>query len=163
QAENCGSSLCGRRQGARCAHRTEIVKPVAGAIRDGNRSFNNQLQAGPITMAYAANAITPDRQRAELAALSAPAVLFTLAMVAFPVVYTVWLSFRAFSSTGRQSFVGLGNYAKLIADNEFWHGLWVTLALYVLSLVLQLVLGVWLALLLFHAKRLPGIVRLLFI
>ena len=114
-------------------------------------------------MAYAANAITPDRQRAELAALSAPAVLFTLAMVAFPVVYTVWLSFRAFSSTGRQSFVGLGNYAKLIADNEFWHGLWVTLALYVLSLVLQLVLGVWLALLLFHAKRLPGIVRSLFI
>ena len=32
-----------------------------------------------------------------------------------------------------------------------------------LSLVLQLVFGVWLALLLFHAKRLPGIVRSLFI
>ena len=84
-------------------------------------------------------------------------------MIAFPVVYTVWLGFHAFSSTGRQSFVGLGNYAKLVSDNEFWHGLWVTLALYVLSLVLQLVLGVWLALLLFHAKRLPGIVRSLLI
>ena len=114
-------------------------------------------------MAHAANAATPDRQRAELVALSAPAVLFTLAMIAFPVVYTVWLGFHAFSSTGRQSFVGLGNYAKLVSDNEFWHGLWVTLALYVLSLVLQLVLGVWLALLLFHAKRLPGIVRSLLI
>jgi len=33
----------------------------------------------------------------------------------------------------------------------------------VLSLVLQLVFGVWLALVLFHAKRLPGIVRSLFI
>src|SRR5271155_2881646 len=97
-------------------------------------------------MAYAANAVTPDRQRAELVALSAPAVLFTLAMIAFPVVYTVWLGFHAFSSTRHQSFVGLGNYSKLIADNEFWHGLWV-----------------WLALLLFHAKRLPGIVRSLFI
>ena len=32
-----------------------------------------------------------------------------------------------------------------------------------LSLVLQLVFGVWLALVLFHAKRLPGIVRSLFI
>ncbi|XSC45788.1 hypothetical protein ACF1BQ_007075 [Bradyrhizobium sp. RDT10] len=107
-------------------------------------------------MAYAANAVAPDRQRAELAALSAPAVLFTLAMIAFPVIYTVWLGFHSFSSTGQQSFAGLGNYSKLIADGEFWHGLWVTLALYVLSLVLQLVLGIWLALLLFHAKRLPG-------
>ena len=114
-------------------------------------------------MAYAANAVTPDRQRTELVALSAPAVVFTLAMIAFPVVYTVWLSFHSFSSTGRQSFVGLGNYTKLIADGEFWHGLWVTLALYVLSLVLQLVLGIWLALVLFNAKRLPGIVRSLFI
>jgi ABC-type sugar transport system permease subunit len=60
----------------------------------------------------AANAVTPDRQRAELAALSAPAVLFTLAMIAFPVAYTVWLSFHAFSSTGRQSFVGLGNLCQ---------------------------------------------------
>ena len=77
-------------------------------------------------------------------------------MIAFPVVYTVWLGFHAFSSTGRQSFVGLGNFAKLIADGEFWHGLWVTLALYVLSLVLQLVLGIWLALVLFNAKQLPG-------
>ena len=32
-----------------------------------------------------------------------------------------------------------------------------------LSLVLQLVFGVWLALVLFHAKRLPGIVRSMFI
>jgi multiple sugar transport system permease protein len=39
----------------------------------------------------------------------------------------------------------------------------VTLALYVLSLALQLVLGIWLALLLFHAKKLPGVVRSLFI
>ena len=114
-------------------------------------------------MATAANAVAPDRQRAELAALSVPAVAFTLAMIAFPVAYTIWLGFHAFSSTGRQTFVGLGNYSKLIADSEFWHGLWVTLALYVLSLVLQLVLGIWLALLLFHAKRLPGIVRSLFI
>jgi hypothetical protein len=51
---------------------------------------------------------------------------------------------------------GLANYSKLASDYEFWHGLWVTIALYLLSLVLQLVFGVWLALVLFHAKRLPG-------
>jgi multiple sugar transport system permease protein len=105
----------------------------------------------------------PDWQRLELSALSAPAVIFTFAMIAFPVVYTVLLGFQSFSSTGKQSFVGIANYSKLLADNEFWHGLWVTIALYVLSLVLQLVLGVWLALVLFHAKRLHGLVRSLFI
>jgi multiple sugar transport system permease protein len=110
-----------------------------------------------------AAAATDNRHRAELAALSAPAVLFTVGMIAFPVVYTIWLGFQTFSSTGKQSFAGLANYSKLMMDNEFWHGLWVTIALYVLSLVLQLVLGIWLALILFHAKRLPGIVRSLFI
>jgi multiple sugar transport system permease protein len=106
---------------------------------------------------------TQHRQRLELAALSAPAVLFTIGMIAFPVIYTVWLGFHTFSSTGHESFSGLANYAKLVSDNEFWHGLWVTLALYLLSLVLQLVLGVWLAMVLFNAKRLPGVVRSLFI
>ncbi|MBV9064465.1 MAG: sugar ABC transporter permease, partial [Methylobacteriaceae bacterium] len=106
---------------------------------------------------------TQDRQRMELSALSAPAVLFTFSMIAFPVIFTVWLGFQSFSSTGKQSFVGLANYSKLLTDNEFWHGLWVTIALYLLSLVLQLVLGVWLALVLFHAKRLHGLVRSLFI
>jgi multiple sugar transport system permease protein len=106
---------------------------------------------------------TQDRQRLELAALSAPAVLFTVGMIAFPVIYTVWLGFHSFSSTGQESFSGLANYTKLLSDNEFWHGLWVTMALYLLSLVLQLVLGVWLAMVLFNAKRLPGVVRSLFI
>jgi multiple sugar transport system permease protein len=116
-----------------------------------------------LIMGEGAEAAGDDRQRLELAALSAPAVLFTVGMIAFPLIYTVWLSFQSFSTTGKQSFAGLANYGKLISDNEFWHGLWVTLALYVLSLALQLVLGVWLALVLFHAERLSGIVRSLFI
>lgn len=114
-------------------------------------------------MTNVATAVSPDRQRLELAALSAPAVIFTVGMIAFPVVYTIWLGFHTFSSTGQQTFVGIANYAKLAADDQFWHGLWVTIALYVLSLVMQLVLGIWLALVLFHAKRLPGFVRSLFI
>src|SRR3954451_11809115 len=102
-------------------------------------------------MSDSAATLTQDRQKLEMAALSAPAVIFTVAMIAFPVVYTIWLGFQTFSSTGKQSFAGLANYSKLISDYEFWHGLWITIALFVLSLVL------------FHAKRLPGIVRSLFI
>lgn len=114
-------------------------------------------------MSDAAATLTNDRQKLELTALSAPAVLFTVGMIAFPVIYTVWLSFQSFSSTGQQSFAGAANYTRLVSDHEFWNGLWVTFALYVLSLVLQLFFGIWLALVLFHAKRLPGIVRSLFI
>lgn len=107
--------------------------------------------------------LTDHRKDPQLAMLSAPAVLFTVGMIAFPVIYTIWLSLQSFSSTGQQSFAGLVNYEKLLADREFWHGLWVTIALYVLSLVLQLVFGIWLAIVLFHAKKLPGVVRSLFI
>ncbi len=116
-----------------------------------------------VAMEEGREASAHDRQRLELAALSAPAVLFTVGMIAFPLAYTIWLSFQSFSTTGKQSFAGLANYARLVSDGEFWHGLWVTLALYVLSLALQLVLGVWLALVLFQARRLSGIVRSLFI
>ena len=52
-------------------------------------------------MADAAATLTQDRQKLELSALSAPAVIITVAMIAFPVVYTIWLGFQSFSSTGK--------------------------------------------------------------
>ena len=51
----------------------------------------------------------------------------------------------------------------MIDDVQFWNGIWITFYLYALSLAMQLVLGTGLALLLFRAKRLPGILRSLFI
>ncbi|WP_457662889.1 carbohydrate ABC transporter permease [Sinorhizobium medicae] len=50
-----------------------------------------------------------------------------------------------------------------MADGEFWNGLYVTFALYILSMVLQLVAGIYLAMLLFHSKRLSGLLRSLLI
>lgn len=102
-------------------------------------------------------------QALQLTALSAPAVLFTFAMIAFPFGYAIWLGFHSFTTSGQSRFVGLGNYSKLIHDVEFWNGLYVTFALYFLGLVLQIASGVYLALLLFNAKRLSGFVRSLFI
>ena len=101
--------------------------------------------------------------KGQLAALGAPAVIFTVAMIAFPVVYTLYLSFEAFSATGTTRFVGAGNYTRMVSDENFWNGLVITFYLYALSLVLQLFFGTALALLLFRAKRLPGFVRSLFI
>ena len=106
---------------------------------------------------------TPDNTKTQLAALSAPALLFTVGMIAFPFFYTIWLSLEAFSATGTSHFAGIINYRHMVDDGEFWHGLVVTFTLYFLSLALQLVAGTWLALLLFRSKRLPGIIRSLFI
>ena len=101
--------------------------------------------------------------RRQLHALTAPAVLFTLLMIAFPFGYTIWLSLQDVTMGATPRFAGAGNYAAMLRDAEFWNGLWITLGLYALSLVLQLVLGTWIALLLHGAKRLSGLVRTLMI
>ncbi len=99
----------------------------------------------------------------QLAALSTPAVVFTLALIAFPFGYTVWLSLNEVAMGSPARFAGLANYAAMFKDVEFWNGLKITLVLYLLSLVLQLVLGTWIALLLHNAKQLSGVVRTLMI
>lgn len=104
-----------------------------------------------------------DEHRGQMAAMSMPALIFTVGMIAFPFIYTIWMSFQLYSSTGQITGSGIGNYQRMVGDDEFWNGIWITFYLYFLSLALQLVLGTGLAMLLFRAKRLPGIVRSLFI
>jgi multiple sugar transport system permease protein len=89
--------------------------------------------------------------------------MFTVLMIAFPVGYTIWLGFMSFSTAGEARFSGIENYSRLVTDGEFWNGLYVTFALYFLSLALQLVFGIYLAMILFQSKRLSGIVRSLII
>lgn len=102
-------------------------------------------------------------QKHQLTFLAAPSLVFCVGMIAFPLVYTAWISLQQSSATGGLRFTGLGNYARMIGDDQFWNGIVVTFYLYFLSLALQLFFGTWLALLLFNAKRLPGIIRSLFI
>lgn len=101
--------------------------------------------------------------RSQLNMLSTPAVIFTLALIAFPFGYTVWLSLHEFTFGGTSTLNYGRNYALMLEDAEFWNGLKITLVLYVLSLALQLVLGTYVALLLHASKKLSGIVRTLMI
>jgi multiple sugar transport system permease protein len=101
--------------------------------------------------------------RGQLTFLSAPAVAFTLLLIAFPFAYTVWMSLHDFSFGGKSTLNYGLNYVQMLHDAEFWNGLKITLFLYVLSLLLQLVLGTYVALLLHSSKRLSGIVRTLMI
>jgi multiple sugar transport system permease protein len=101
--------------------------------------------------------------RGPLAALGAPAVAFTLLLIAFPFGYTLWLSLHEFTFGADMRFNGGANYAQLVRDPLFWNGLWITLALYALSLAMQLTFGTYVALLLHSSKRLSGVLRSLLI
>jgi multiple sugar transport system permease protein len=83
------------------------------------------------------------------AALIAPAVLIFCAVIVYPLVSAVYLSlFKIFTPTLQGGFVGLSNYAQLLASGEFWKALRVTLTWTVLTLALQIVFGVLAALML---------------
>ncbi|HEY0204936.1 MAG TPA: sugar ABC transporter permease, partial [Acetobacteraceae bacterium] len=101
--------------------------------------------------------------RLGLSVYAAPAVMFTLLLIAAPFVYTVWLSLQHVELGGANRFVGGANYRQMLADPEFWNGLRVSLVLYAASLAMQLAGGTWLALLLFRAGGMPGLLRSLLI
>lgn len=87
----------------------------------------------------------------------APAVLFLLLTMVFPVVFNVLLSFR--DPTARtlltfENFVGLSNYLRLFNQAAFGIAVSNTLVFTVVSLVFQTGLG--LALAVFYTRRFPG-------
>jgi multiple sugar transport system permease protein len=85
----------------------------------------------------------------------APCALLIAGLIAYPFAYTGWLSLhdrQLFAPTG--VFVGLRNYADLLTSREFWTSLQNGIVFSVVSMALQIVLGVALALLL--NGRFPG-------
>lgn len=89
-----------------------------------------------------------------------PALLLLCALTLYPVAYGVWISlFNKHSFFPEQSFVGLGNYLAVFADEEFWRALKLGLIYSLTTIALQLVLGVAAALLLNEAFAGRALVR----
>ena len=79
----------------------------------------------------------------------APSVIVLLTLMAFPVVYTFFLSFTEWSPTsvGLPKFIGLDNYIKLLTNDErFINAVGRTILFTVVGVSVQCVLGVSLAL-----------------
>lgn len=91
--------------------------------------------------------------------MAAPAVVFTAALIIFPLAYAVYLSLNNVSVGKPSSFAGLDNYRQMLADPQFGNGLKLTFILYFLSLALQLTLGTAIGLLLHRIERFKGLVR----
>jgi multiple sugar transport system permease protein len=91
------------------------------------------------------------RAQARLAAgLALPAWVLLLAIFALPILGALWLSFRneTLGAFAPPRFVGLGNYATALADPRFWEAVRTTVLLTVLCLLVQMPIGIALALVL---------------
>lgn len=103
-------------------------------------------------------------RRTQLAGIGfiTPTFLIIALILVYPVLQSIVLSLGESSMGGQQTyrFVGLEHYASLMQDERFWRSLSVTLIFTAISIPLELVLGVGLAMLLnesFHGK---GLARL---
>jgi multiple sugar transport system permease protein len=87
--------------------------------------------------------------------LLAPSILALAVLSIIPLVVMLWLSVMEITFTPyyEQSFVGLGNYVQMATDDNVWNA-WKATAIYVTgALGLQLVLGVFVAVLLHRTAR----------
>lgn len=86
-----------------------------------------------------------------------PAILVLFFTTIYPMLYAGYLSFRSYDLAKLfvpRVFVGWANYKEILSSSEFLHTLTVTFKLMLMTLSVQLVLGVGLALLV--TQRLPG-------
>src|ERR1700694_4973491 len=106
---------------------------------------------------------TDDRKSSRRLAflLIAPAVILMLAVTAYPIGYAVWLSLQRYNlaTPDDTSFVGLQNYITVLSDRYWWTAFVVTLVITVVSVAIEFVLGMALALVMHRTIFGRGLVR----
>ena len=102
------------------------------------------------TTAPAAHSGLTDRAKAERKfayLLCAPAVLVMALVAGFPIVYAFWLSLRRedlrFPDAGE--FIGFSNYATVLSSSTWWSAFTNTMIITVVSVLLELALGMLIA------------------
>lgn len=84
----------------------------------------------------------------------APGLVLILALILYPVAYSLWLSLlEKHSFFPDQRFIGLDNYVYLWGDAEFWASLWYGVVYSFWTILLQILLGVAAALILHESFR----------
>ena len=88
--------------------------------------------------------------RRTIAAFLGPAIAALLIVGIVPLLYAVWKSLHYFNLTklAQTRFVGLDNYAFVLTDYVFWQAMGRTALLFVISVPVQIVLGLTIALVL---------------
>jgi multiple sugar transport system permease protein len=93
--------------------------------------------------------------------LCAPAAIIIVAVTAYPIIYALWLSLQRYDLRfpGEQVFVGLANYGTVLTSSYWWSAFGVTVLITVVSVAIEFVLGLALALMMHRTLVARGLVR----
>ena len=93
--------------------------------------------------------------------LCAPAAIVMLAVTVWPIGYAIYLSLLRYDLRfpARSAFVGVANYITVLTSSFWWHALWVTVLITVVSVAIEFVLGMAIALLMHRTILARGTVR----
>ena len=93
--------------------------------------------------------------------LFTPALVLLLVTTSAPLVYLLWTSVQRIDLTmpALSGFAGADNYVKMGGDPRFWNSLWLTLIYTAATVVLQVVIGLSLALLVMQIPRGQTVLR----
>jgi multiple sugar transport system permease protein len=95
------------------------------------------------------------------AALVIPSLAVIALVAAYPICYAIWLSLNEYSviTPGLSRFVGVDNYIDALSSSDFW-GAWTTTILFTaISVTLELVIGLAMALAMQEAFRGRALLR----
>jgi multiple sugar transport system permease protein len=111
---------------------------------------------------------TPERRRSKgiperrLAVLMvAPSMVLIAIVAAWPIIYAIWLSLHEYSVrvAGLSRWAGLRNYSNALSDPAWWSALEHTLIFTVVSVLLELAIGLGMALCMHEAFKGQGLLR----
>ena len=103
--------------------------------------------------------LTPDTRW--VLGLNAPALILTLALVAYPVASSLWnsLHFYVLRRPNDVHFIGLENYRYLLTNSDFWAAMGITVAFGIGTVIAVVAIGIGLALLFNEEWRGRGLAR----
>jgi multiple sugar transport system permease protein len=93
--------------------------------------------------------------------LCAPAFVVMIAVTGYPIVYSIWLSLQRYDLRfpAQQEFVGFDNYGAVLSNSYWWTAFGTTMFLTVVSVAIEFVLGMALALVMHRTLVGRGLVR----
>ena len=100
-------------------------------------------------------------ERRFAAVMVAPALIVIAIVAAYPIGYAIWLSLNQYSVrvAGLSRFVGLDNYLNALKSSDFWSATFTTFLFAAISVTLELIIGLGMALAMHQAFKGRAILR----
>ncbi|MEW2017965.1 sugar ABC transporter permease [Rhodococcus sp. SBT000017] len=93
--------------------------------------------------------------------LIAPAALLMIAVTGYPIIYAFWLSLQKYNLAFPEDreFVGISNYVTVLSDGYWWTAFSVTAGITIISVIIEFILGLAVALVMHRTIFGRGLVR----